>query len=78
MCRAGIGGSRNGECKPDSRMPEKRDQDAAQDIGISGAKAPLIVTSEELFGDEKLVIIRHKQEDYLLRKTAAGKLILTK
>ncbi len=29
-------------------------------------------------GDDKVVIIRHGQEDYRLRITAMGKLILTK
>jgi hemin uptake protein HemP len=36
------------------------------------------ISSRDLFGGEKLVIIRHEQEDYRLQMTASGKLILTK
>ncbi len=59
-------------------MSEKPNQEDVQSTERTAPKAPAVVTSEALFGDEKLVIIRHKQEDYLLRITAAGKLILTK
>jgi hemin uptake protein HemP len=34
--------------------------------------------SRDLFGSQRLVIIRHEQGDYRLQMTAAGKLILTK
>jgi hemin uptake protein HemP len=37
-----------------------------------------MISSRELLGDDRLVIIRHEQEDYRLQVTAAGKLILTK
>jgi hemin uptake protein HemP len=59
-------------------MPDELNQDDAQGVARAGQKVPLMITSEELFGNDKLVIIRHKQEDYLLRITASGKLILTK
>jgi hemin uptake protein HemP len=36
------------------------------------------ILSRDLFGGQKLVIIRHEQQDYRLQMTAAGKLILTK
>ena len=63
---------------PDDGVSEKPNQEDAQSTDRAAPKAPAMVTSEMLFGDEKLVIIRHKQEDYFLRITAAGKLILTK
>jgi hemin uptake protein HemP len=44
----------------------------------SGANAPRVILSRDLMGDDKVVIIRHGQEDYRLRITAMGKLILTK
>jgi hemin uptake protein HemP len=37
-----------------------------------------VVRSEELFGARREVIIRHGREEYRLRITRAGKLILTK
>jgi hemin uptake protein HemP len=43
----------------------------------SGA-ATRTISSRDLFGGQKLVIIRHEQQDYRLQMTAAGKLILTK
>jgi hemin uptake protein HemP len=43
-----------------------------------GANSPRIVSTRDLMGDDKVVIIRHGQEDYRLRITAMGKLILTK
>ena len=36
------------------------------------------ISSRDILGDEKLVIIRHEEADYRLQLTAAGKLILTK
>jgi len=50
------------------------DQSAAQPT----AKTLRTILSRNLLGSEKLVIIRHKQEDYRLQVTAMGKLILTK
>jgi hemin uptake protein HemP len=42
------------------------------------SKTPRIISSRDLFAGQKLVIIRHEQEDYRLQMTAAGKLLLTK
>jgi hemin uptake protein HemP len=55
-------------------MPEKPDQSGQQ----AAAKMPRMILSRELLGGDKVVIIRHEQEDYRLQVTAAGKLILTK
>jgi hemin uptake protein HemP len=55
-------------------MPDKSDQRGQQ----PAAKMPRMILSRELLGGDKVVIIRHEQEDYRLQVTAAGKLILTK
>ncbi len=54
--------------------PNKSDRAAAR----ATSKTPRTILSRDLLGSEKLVIIRHEQEDYRLQVTAAGKLILTK
>jgi hemin uptake protein HemP len=41
-------------------------------------KAPRTISSRDLLGGDRMVIIRHEQEDYRLQITATGKLILTK
>jgi hemin uptake protein HemP len=43
-----------------------------------GAGRPRMISSRDILGDDKVVIIRHEDEFYRLRRTAAGKLILTK
>jgi hemin uptake protein HemP len=40
--------------------------------------APKQLNSEVLFDDTDIVLIHHKGDTYLLRKTRHGKLILTK
>ncbi|MDE2332056.1 MAG: hemin uptake protein HemP [Bradyrhizobium sp.] len=42
------------------------------------AITPRTISSQDILGDDKLVIIRHEDEIYRLQRTAAGKLILTK
>jgi hemin uptake protein HemP len=42
------------------------------------AGAPRTISSRDILGDDKLVIIRHQDEIYRLQRTASGKLILTK
>jgi hemin uptake protein HemP len=44
----------------------------------AGAGAPRTISSRDILGDDKLVIIRHQDEIYRLQRTASGKLILTK
>jgi hemin uptake protein HemP len=39
---------------------------------------PRTISSRDLMGKDRLVIIRHEHEDYRLQVTATGKLILTK
>lgn len=40
--------------------------------------AKLVISSEELFNDQQEIIIVHAGEEYRLRITSNGKLILTK
>jgi hemin uptake protein HemP len=42
------------------------------------SKIPRTLSSRDLFGGQKLVIIRHEQDDCRLQMTAVGKLLLTK
>jgi hemin uptake protein HemP len=42
------------------------------------AKVPRTISSRDLLGGARFVIIRHEQDDYRLRVTGTGKLILTK
>lgn len=42
------------------------------------SKMPRTISSLDILGGEKTVIIRHGQDNYRLQVTAAGKLILTK
>lgn len=44
----------------------------------SATKILRTISSSDLMGGDKVIIIRHEQEDYRLRITAANKLILTK
>jgi hemin uptake protein HemP len=44
----------------------------------AGAPVPRTITSEELMGGGRVIIVRHGNDEYRLRLTAAGKLILTK
>jgi hemin uptake protein HemP len=51
---------------------------SAHDSETAAARAPRTVSSRDLLGGEKLLIIEHEEEVYRLQLTAAGKLILTK
>jgi hemin uptake protein HemP len=55
--------------------PNERDRQAA---APPTTKTQRTISSRELLGGDRMVIIRHEQEDYRLQVTAAGKLILTK
>jgi hemin uptake protein HemP len=46
--------------------------------GAALNKMPRTISSQEILGGDRLVIIRHEQDEYRLQVTAAGKLILTK
>ena len=55
------------------------DRAAVGDIEHRGAEtAQREVRSEDLFGDSRVVLIRHADAVYTLRQTSNGKLILTK
>lgn len=55
--------------------PNDKDRSAAVQ---PAAKITRTIPSRDLLGSDRLVIIRHEQEDYRLQVTATGKLILTK
>lgn len=60
------------------RMVNQSDESERSGVARPGAAAPRAISSREILGDDKLVIIRHEDEVYRLQRTAAGKLILTK
>jgi hemin uptake protein HemP len=61
-----------------THLPDNAGQDDWPAVVRLTTKMPRTVSSRDLFGGQKLVIIRHDQDDYRLQVTAAGKLILTK
>jgi hemin uptake protein HemP len=52
--------------------------DCACDATWSGVPVHRSISSRELMAGERVIIIRHDREEYRLRLTASGKLILTK
>jgi hemin uptake protein HemP len=59
-------------------MPAKPSQPDPLSGGERSAKMPRMISSRELLGNDRVVIIRHDTDEYRLQLTAAGKLILTK
>jgi hemin uptake protein HemP len=59
-------------------VPDKPNQPDRQGAVQPTAKTPRTISSRDLLGHDRLVIIRHEREDYRLQVTATGKLILTK
>lgn len=61
----------------DFKNPPSQATPLAQAKGQAGLETPR-VTSDELLAGQKEIIIEHGGEEYRLRKTKQGKLILTK
>ncbi|OAF17811.1 hemin uptake protein HemP [Bradyrhizobium neotropicale] len=59
-------------------MADKSVEDNRTDAAQPAARAPRTVSSRDLLGGERLLVIQHEEEIYRLQLTAAGKLILTK
>lgn len=59
-------------------LSDKPRQDDLPHAGQPTGKMPRTISSRDLLGGERRVIIRHEQDDYRLQVTATGKLILTK
>ena len=59
-------------------MADKPGDDRDADSAQSAARAPRTVSSRDLLGGERLLVIQHEEEVYRLQLTAAGTLILTK
>jgi hemin uptake protein HemP len=60
------------------RVADKPNQRDPQAAVPQAGKRQRTISSRDLFGSDRLVIIGHEQEDYRLQVTATGKLILTK
>lgn len=56
---------------------ESTRNDSSQ-ASTAGTPPPRVVRSSELFGEQREIVIRHRDEDYRLRLTSSNKLILTK
>jgi hemin uptake protein HemP len=54
------------------------DSSRSDPVVSSAARTPRTISSRELLGNDRLVIIRHDKDHYRLQVTATGKLILTK
>jgi hemin uptake protein HemP len=59
-------------------MSDKPSRDDRPTAVQPGGKMPRTISSRDLLGSDRMVIIRHEQVDYRLQITATGKLILTK
>jgi hemin uptake protein HemP len=59
-------------------LSDKARQDDGPTAVQPAHKMPRTISSRDLFDGQRLVIIRHEQDDYRLQITATGKLILTK
>jgi hemin uptake protein HemP len=63
-------------------MAEKRQSQSewqtGQDANRQPTESPRVWTTEELLGEERLVLIRHGRETYQLRITKNNKLLLQK
>ncbi len=53
-------------------------RDLKRDSGVRPEEKSKIIPSSEIFGGEKLVLIRHGEMSYRLMITRQGKLILNK
>jgi hemin uptake protein HemP len=59
-------------------MADKSGDDGGSIAVQPAGRAPRTVSSRDLLGGERLLVIKHEEEIYRLQLTAAGKLILTK
>jgi hemin uptake protein HemP len=59
-------------------MVDRSVEDNRPDPEQTAARTPRTVSSRDLLGGERLLVIQHEEEVYRLQLTAAGKLILTK
>jgi hemin uptake protein HemP len=59
-------------------MTDEFDESPGSGGARPDAGRPRTISSRDILGDDKVVVIRHEDEFYRLQRTAAGKLILTK
>jgi hemin uptake protein HemP len=70
MHRIPNDGSMSDECRSLRDRPE--------DTGWTEVPAHRSIANQDLLGGERVIVIRHGGDEYRLRLTASGKLILTK
>ena len=61
-----------------SKAPPVTAPTGSADQSASGSSRPRTLDSQELLGEQSMVLIRHLGEIYRLQTTRQGKLILTK
>jgi hemin uptake protein HemP len=59
-------------------VPDRPNDIEKADTAQPAGKSLRMISSSDLLGGDRLVIIRHAGENYRLQVTATGKLILTK
>lgn len=59
-------------------MTDDLDENTGSGVARPRGGGPRTISSRDILGDDKFVVIRHEDEFYRLQRTAAGKLILTK
>ncbi len=62
----------------ESQSPTTRSKRPGNGEPVAAPAEPLRLDRRELFGARNVVLIRHAEQDYVLRLTRNGKLILTK
>jgi hemin uptake protein HemP len=59
-------------------MTDDQDETRGSEAARPRGNAPRMISSRDILGDDRFVVIRHEDALYRLQRTAAGKLILTK
>jgi len=59
-------------------MTDDQEETRGSDAARPRSSAPRMISSRDILGDDRFVVIRHEDAFYRLQRTAAGKLILTK
>jgi hemin uptake protein HemP len=76
-----VGTTKTGQGSLENNLTTAMANDLDESSGSGAARLggrPRVISSRDIMGDDRLVVIRHEDEFYRLQRTAAGKLILTK
>jgi hemin uptake protein HemP len=76
-----VGTTKTGQGSLENNLTTAMANDLDESSGSGAARLagrPRVISSRDIMGDDRLVVIHHEDEFYRLQRTAAGKLILTK